>query len=143
MNEIQKTKIVCIDDLSGKRFFKIRLFGVMDGLDFFDKITGSVQGFFSNQKTSVKEYLRDLIPLAVPMDETGTKIVWPDGQSLSLDTASAMFENPMALIELGWEVLAFQQIFFERLPIFQRLIEQAKKAFPFNNSASETKSAQS
>lgn len=137
---IQKTKIVCVEDFSGKRFFKIRLFGVMDGLDFLDRITGSVQGFFTNQKTSVKEYLKDLIPLAVPMDETGTKIVWPDGQSFTLEAASAMFENPMTLIELGWEVLAFQQVFFEQSTTFRKLIDQVKEVFPFDSSASETKS---
>jgi len=141
--EIQKTKIVCVEDFSGKRFFKIRLFGVMDGLDFFDRITGSVQGFFANQKTSVKEYLKDLIPLAIPMDETGTKIVWPDGQPFTLEAASAMFENPMSVIELGWEVLAFQQVFFVQSTTFRPLIETVKKAFPLGNSVSETKSAQS
>ena len=141
MKNIQKTKIVCVEDFTGKRYFKIRLFGVMDGLDFFDRITGSVQGFFANQKTSIKEYLKDLIPLAVPMDETGTKIVWPEGQPFTLDAAAAMFENPMALVELGWEVLAFQQVFFDSSTTFRSLIETVKKAFPSVNSESETKSA--
>jgi len=143
MSEIQKTKIVCIEDFSGKRYFKIRLFGVFDGLDFLDKITGSVQDFLSNKKFSIKEYLSDLIPLAVPMDETGTKIVWPDNQPFTLQLAAQQFENPVSIIELGWAILEFQQVFFERSEICRQLIKTAREVFPSTSLASGTKSEQS
>lgn len=111
--EIQKTKIVSVVDFSGEKFFKIRLFNVMEGLDFADKIAGSVANFMNDKSFSVKSYLADLIPLAVPMDVSGKEVVWPERTAFSLNDAAVMFENPVALLDLGAQILEFQQVFFK------------------------------
>lgn len=138
-NKIQKTKVVEVEDFSGKKFFKIRLFNVMEGLDFFDKVFNSAQNVIGDKKFSIKEYIADLIPLVVPLDANGTSVAWPEGSPYTIDAAQAAFENPAAIIDLCVEVLKFQSVFIERSKTFRPLIETAKKAYPSIFTASETK----
>ncbi len=133
--EIQKTKIVSVVDFSGEKFFKIRLFNVMEGLDFADKIAGSVANFMNDKSFSVKSYLADLIPLAVPMDVSGKEVVWPERTAFSLNDAAVMFENPVALLDLGAQILEFQQVFFQNSALFQTFKETLGKNFLTPRSA--------
>ena len=135
---MQKTKIVQIKDLSGVKYFKIRAMGVLEGLDMIDKVAGAAQDVMQGRKVSVKDFLPDLIPLAVPMDAEGKRVVW-DGE-YSLSDAVASFENPIALLQLGAEVLEFQKGFFEQYEIYQKLTKRVSEALHTFNSASETKS---
>lgn len=130
---MKKTNIVKIKDLSGDKFFMVRAMNVLEGIELMDKIAGSVQDWSSGKHISIKDYLNDLIPLAMPMDANGVKVVW-DGK-FTLNDACGMFENPVALMELAKEVLTIQQGFFEQYPLFQQLMNQAKGLF--NTQSSE------
>lgn len=134
---MQKTKIVKIQDLDNVRYFKIRAMGVVEGLDMLDKIAGAAQDVMQGRKVSIKDFLPDLIPLAVPMDAEGKKVVW-DG-AYTLNDAVSSFENPIALLQLATEVLEFQQGFLEGYEVFQKLTKKAKDLSATLSSASETK----
>lgn len=133
--EIQKTKIVSVVDFTGEKFFKIRLFNVLEGLDFADKIAGSVADFMNNKNFSVKAYLADLIPLALPMDVNGKEIVWNERTPFTLKDAAGMFENPVALLDLVAQILEFQQVFFQKSELFQTFKEILGRRFLTPRSA--------
>ena len=108
---LEKEKIVEIQDLERKLKFKIRLFGVMEGLDFIDHFANGV----SSNKFEIKPYLNDLLPLASSLGENG--IV--SNPSLNLETAGDIIENPLAVLDLGTEILKFQMVFLTSSPKFQ------------------------
>lgn len=108
---LEKEKIVEIQDLERKLKFRIKLFGVMEGLDFIDHFAGGI----SNNKLEIRPYLNDLLPLAVQLGVDGV----PTGISLNLETASAIFENPLAVLDLATEILSFQMVFLTSSPKFQ------------------------
>lgn len=135
---MQKTKIVKIQDLEKTKYFKIRAMGVLEGLDLIDKIAGAAQDVMQGRKVSIKDFLPDLIPLAVPMDDEGKKVVW-DG-AYTLNDAVSSFENPISLLQLGAEVLEFQQGFLEGFEIYQTLTKRVKDSSVIRSMVSETKS---
>lgn len=134
---MQKTKIVKIQDLENVRYFKIRAMGVVEGLDMIDKIAGAAQDVMQGRKVSIKDFLPELIPLAMPMDTEGKKVTITN---YTLDDALNEFENPIALLQLATEVLEFQQGFLEGYEVFRKLTKKAKDLSATLNSASETKS---
>ncbi|MDR0571929.1 MAG: hypothetical protein LBG48_03720 [Rickettsiales bacterium] len=115
---MEKTKKIEIQDLERKLYFEIRLFKAMEGLDFMDKFAG----LFKNDKITIKPYLADLLPLATQIDESGTKI-----QNLNIDIACILFENPIAIAELGLKILEFQEVFLQNSVTFRFLAEEVKK----------------
>ena len=119
---MERVKTVTIKDMENRKHFKIKLFAAMEGLDFIDHIAGLLRG---GEKISIKPFLKDLLPLATLIEEqTGQPV-----QQMSLDTAGVMFENPLAILELGKEILDHQMVFMQGSAIFQKLPEQVQNLF--------------
>ena len=102
--------------------FRIRLLDAMEGLNFIDK---AISAFNGKDSLSIKPFLEDLLPLATLMDERGDKPV----QDMSLSNCGALFKNPLAILELGVEILKFQQVFMKDSAIFQPLISKLENTF--------------
>lgn len=129
---LEKSKVVKINDFGTDKYFKIIPLDFDDFFDVADLLTGVVQSFLtSKEPVSIKT--RDYIPIflkaVLPMDAQGKQVVWQNGTAFSYDVAKNMFENPVALMELVFEVAKFQQVFFEQYPIFQRLMSEVSGKF--------------
>lgn len=119
-------KKVQIKDMDDVKHFQIRLFNAMDGLDFIDRFVGQINA----KEHSVKPFLKDLLPLATLMDVNGVTPV----QEMSLESASAVFKSPIAILELGVKVLEHQEVFLKNSENFQSLMGQLKKQFGTKSS---------
>ena len=130
--KIVREKIIKITDLGNTLYFKIRLFNAMEGLDFMDNVLSArTKGFMS-----IKPVLNELLKLCIPMDaETGTK---PVMNNFALPEANVMFQNPLAIIELGLEIFQFQEVFTKDSVIFQNFYNTAKNLFNTKASESQT-----
>lgn len=136
---MERKKIVKIKDLGGDRYFEIYLFNALDGLDFFDKAVGLVR---STEKLSIKPFLGDLLKLAAPMDALGKETIQKKGE-MNVAQAASMLESPVALLELGFEILKFQQVFIEGSEVFPELKKALNGLFNIQTSESQTLSATS
>lgn len=111
---MENQKTITIKDMDNKLHFRIRLFDAEKGLDFIDNyLAQSKEG-----KVSVKPYLNDLLPLASMLDTNGHQIV---KEGLTLQDCYGFFQNPLSVIELGIEILKFQQVFMQNSEMFQPL----------------------
>lgn len=109
---MENTKKFTIKDMDTEKHFNVRLFSAMEGLDFFDKIVGTLK----NQETlSVKPFLKDLLPLATLLDTNGDKPLRP----LDLQSCDNLFKNPLAVIQLGIEIMEFQMVFMNDSDLFR------------------------
>lgn len=116
---MENTKIIELDDMGDIKKFRIRLFDVLEGLDFLDEAVGRISG---KEKLTIKPFLSTLVKLAVPLDTTGTMPLLGEGRFLTLQEASVLVKNPLTLIELGFRILEFQKVFIQSSPHFQGLI---------------------
>lgn len=119
-------KKVQIRDMDDVKHFQIRLFNAMDGLDFIDRFVSQL----NSKEHSVKPFLKDLLPLATLMDVNGVNPV----QEMSLESASAVFKSPIAILELGMKVLEHQEVFLKNSENFQPLMARLKSQFGTKNS---------
>jgi hypothetical protein len=115
---MESTKKITIQDMDKTLFFEIRLFKALEGLDFMEKLGDS----FKREDFSIKKYLIDLLPLAVQLDNNGAKV-----QEMNLTLAGQIFINPLAIIELGLNILEFQTVFMQNSVIFQPLVGMVKE----------------
>lgn len=114
---MENTKIIEINDMGTVKKFRIRLFDVLSGLAFFDT---ALQKIADRKSLSIQPFLEPLLKLAVPMDDLGQTEL-STGRPFSLQDASVIFQNPLSVIELGFEILEFQKVFTESSPRFQKL----------------------
>lgn len=131
---MEKEKIVKINDMGADKYFKIRLFSALEGLDFFDRVLSTLD---TKKEISVRPFLADLLKVCAAMDGKGENILIPYGQ---FDTAQAcqMIENPLAVLELGTEILKHQQVFIEDSVIFQKLSLTPLKELVTQTTESQT-----
>ena len=123
---MQNTKIVEIKDFDNTLKFKIRLFGVLDGLDFMDTALGLIN---SKERLSIRPFLENLLKLATPLDLSGNTALLQPGQVLTLSAADEMMQNPLSLLDLGFQILDFQKVFFKSSPQFLPLIRTLEENF--------------
>lgn len=113
---MENTKKICINDMGNKLYFKIHLFDVERSLDLADKLAGNLIA----KNIKIRELLGELLPLVDMLDAKGDKIV---KEGLSVSDCNSIFQNPLAVIELGAEVLKFQQVFIQNSALFQPLMK--------------------
>lgn len=113
---MENTKKICINDMGNKLYFKLHLFDVERGLDLADKLAGNLIA----KNIKISELLGELLPLVDMLDAKGDKVV---KEGLSVSDCNSIFQNPLAVIELGAEVLKFQQVFIQNSALFQPLMK--------------------
>lgn len=113
---MENTKKICINDMGNKLYFKLHLFDVERGLDLADKLAGNLIA----KNIKIRELLGELLPLVDILDAKGDKVV---KEGLSVSDCNSIFQNPLAVIELGAEVLKFQQVFIQNSALFQPLMK--------------------
>ena len=113
---MENTKKICINDMGNKLYFKLHLFDVERGLDLADKLAGNLIA----KNIKIRELLGELLPLVEMLDAKGDKVV---KEGLSVSDCNSIFQNPLAVIELGAEVLKFQQVFIQNSALFQPLMK--------------------
>lgn len=121
------TKDVVIDDMGTKHHFRIRLFDAEKGLDFVDLYLNTMKSLGGATQLSIKPFLQDLIPLAAMMDINGSQVVNPQ---LDLPTCYSIFKNPLSILELGLEIMKFQEVFIQNSKAFQPLMDKLKVMSP-------------
>lgn len=126
------SKRVEIKDIDNTLYFNIRLFGVEDGLDFLDKLASVIR----NKDFSIKPFLSDLLPLASLLDARGDKVV-KDG--LTIEDCYSIFQNPLAVVELGTAILEHQKVFMENSKLFRPLMKTLDGIWNTENLGLETK----
>ena len=120
---MEKEKVVEIQDLDNKLKFRIRLFSPMAGIKFFDTFMASVDGKFS-----IEAMLKDLLPLATQLSSDGKAIT-----DLTLEMADTLFQNPLAVMDLGIEIFQFQQVFMESSPRFRPFASKVQNLLASTN----------
>lgn len=113
---MENTKKICINDMGNKLYFKLHLFDVERGLDLADKLAGNLIA----KNIKIRELLGELLPLVDMLDAKGDKVV---KEGLSVSDCNSIFQNPLAVFELGAEVLKFQQVFIQNSALFQPLMK--------------------
>lgn len=113
---MENTKKICINDMGNKLYFKLHLFDVERGLDLADKLAGNLIA----KNIKIRELLDELLPLVDMLDAKGDKVV---KEGLSVSDCNSILQNPLAVIELGAEVLKFQQVFIQNSALFQPLMK--------------------
>ncbi len=129
---MESIKDIEIKDLGITKKFRIRLFDAEAGLDFIDSGISRIK-----QKLEIKPFLKDLLPLASLLDESGRNVVI---ESLTLQTCYGIFQNPLSILELGIEILKHQQVFLKDSETFQPLMKQLSSVWNTKTSESETAS---
>ncbi len=129
---MQKVIKVQIKDLEDTKHFSIRLFDVMNGLDFVDRLV-------SSKDKSIKNYLGDLLPLATLLDANGQNAV----DEMSLDKVKTYFQSPLAAIELGLKILEHQKVFMKESEVFRPYLAALEKSLGFPTSDLAKQSATS
>lgn len=124
------TKDITIKDMNNQLRFRIRLFGAEEGLDFLDKVIDAYKGGLS-----IKPFLGDLLPLASMLDVAGKQVV---KDSLTPEDCYALMQNPLAIIELGVEILKFQEVFMKDSKVFQGLMGKVGNIWNTPTSESAT-----
>lgn len=131
-----KIKRIKIKDGGNVKEFTVRLFGVLEGLDFIDKFLGDMASFVkTGQGISIRKVMADLLPLA--------GLIGPDGNvqdEMSYDKLDNYFENPLSAIELAIGILEHQMVFMNESGLFQQYREKAKAMFSIRSSGSATQS---
>lgn len=127
---MQKVVKIEIKDMDKALKFNIRLFNAMEGLDFIDKR-------IVEKSRSIKECLKDLLPLATLMDSSGTNPV----AEMSLENSASYFESPLAPIELGIKILEHQMVFMKSSEIFRPYVSILEKMYRLPISESQTSSS--
>ena len=125
-------KDIVIKDLEKEHHFRIRLFDAEAGLDFIDSAVGRIK-----DKISLKPFLKDLLPLASLLDVTGSKVV---KDSMTLQDCYSIFQNPVSILELGFEILKYQEVFLQDSEMFQPLTKTLQGLWNTKISESETQS---
>lgn len=124
---MENTKKICINDMGNKLYFKLHLFDVERGLDLADKLAGNLIA----KNIKIRELLGELLPLVDMLDAKGDKVV---KEGLSVSDCNSIFQNPLAVIELGAEVLKFQQVFIQNSALFQPLMKTLGNIWNTKNS---------
>lgn len=127
---MQKVVKIEIKDMDKALKFNIRLFNAMEGLDFIDKR-------IAEKSRSIKECLKDLLPLATLMDSSGKNPV----AEMSLENSASYFESPLAPIELGIKILEHQMVFMKSSEIFRPYVSILEKMYRLPISESQTSSS--
>lgn len=131
---MEKEKIVKITDMGTDKYFKIRLFSALEGLDFFDKFLSYLG---KDKEISIRPFLNDLFKLCAAMDGTGEMILIKFGE-FNTQKACAMLENPLAVLELGQKILEHQEVFIKDSEAFLKLSETALGKLVLRSSESKT-----
>lgn len=126
------TKTIVIKDMENTLHIRISLFDAEKGLDFIDNALGKIRG---NSSISVKPFLDDLLPLAALLDSTGATVVHP---SLNRQLCYTLFQNPLTILELGIEILKFQEVFLQSSAAFQELSGALRAIWSTKSSALKT-----
>lgn len=131
---MEKEKIIKINDMGTDKYFKVRLFSALEGLDFFDRVLSLLE---KDKTLSVRPFLGDLLNVCAAMDGTGERILIPFG-SLNVEQACNLLENPIAVLELGTEILQHQQVFTKDSELFRKLTKTPLGGSVSRNSESRT-----
>lgn len=132
-----KIKHVKIKDGGNVKEFTVRLFGVLEGLEFIDKFLGDIARFLKGgtdgQTISIRKVMQDLLPLAT--------YVGPDGKpidTMSLEKLDTYFQNPLAAIELSMDILEHQLVFMNESEQFRQYLSTVQHLFNIPTSDSAT-----
>lgn len=120
---MEKEKIVEIQDLDNKLKFKIKLFSPLQGIRFFDTFIASMDGKFS-----IEPLLKDLLPLATQLTADGKEFM-----PLDINSADKLFQNPLAIMDLGIEIFNFQSVFMESSPRFRPFASKVQNVLALAN----------
>ncbi len=129
-----KIKKVEIKDSGAIKYFTIRLFNPIEGLDFIDRLISTLAGDMS--KISIRPLLKDLLPLATMTSPDGEKIM-----DLTYDKVNNVFENPLSVLELGIAILEHQMVFMKESEAFRQYLKPVQSMFNMPTSDSATRSA--
>lgn len=121
------TKKIEIKDMDNTLYFNVHLFDVEKGLDFVDKFAQSLQA----KTFSIRPYLSDLLPLADLLDVHGNEVV---KTSLQPQDCYEIFQNPLAVLELGIAILEQQKVFMENSKLFQPLMKMLENIWSIKAS---------
>lgn len=127
MEKLQESKNISLKDMDNTLKFRIKLFDALEGLDFMDKAIALIK---SEEKLSIKPFLNDLLKLCVPLKADGTPLI---DTAFNLEFAGSIIRNPMTIIELGIEILKFQQVFLQGSETSQVLTDKVKSLFNTRN----------
>ncbi|MBO7528066.1 MAG: hypothetical protein J6T74_09310 [Clostridia bacterium] len=105
MENLQESKIIEINDLNNKYKFRINLFNVEEGLNFFLKSA-------SNQQIDTDK-IEILLKQAILLNEKQPEL----NQKFSLELAKITFRNPVSIIKLATEIMEFQSVFLKDFKI--------------------------
>lgn len=130
---MESSKDIQIKDMDNNFRFRIHLFTAEKGLDFIDAAAGRIK-----TGLSIKPFLDDLLPLISLLDATGTKVV---KEGMTKEDCFSMFQNPLTIIELGFEVFKFQEVFLKSSETFRPLIGALTNIWNTKTSGSATPSA--
>lgn len=120
-------KDIVIDDMGTQHHFRIKLFDAEAGLDFVETYLNAIKSFQGTEKTSIKMFLKELLPLAAMLDVNGTTVVNPQ---LDLPTCYSIFQNPLSVLELGLEIMSFQEVFIKNSKVFRPLMDKLGNMSP-------------
>lgn len=127
---MQKVIKVEIKDMDKTLKFNVRLFNAIEGLDFLDRR-------IAEKSRSIKECLKDLLPLATLTDTGGNTPV----AEMSLENAGSYFESPLAPVELGIKILEHQMVFMKSSEIFRPYVAVLEKMYRLPISEKVTSSS--
>lgn len=118
---------VTIKDGGIDKTFSVRLFGAMEGMEFLDK-------FLSAGKISLKDSAGDLLPLATLIGQDGKPI-----DTMSLAKVDTYFQNPFAVLELGYKIFKHQMVFMNESEIFRKYVPTVENMFntPISDSVTQ------
>ncbi len=128
----KSTKDITIKDMDNTLHIRISLFDAEKGLDFIDNALGKIR---DKSTLSIKPFLDDLLPLAALLDSTGSAVVNP---SLNREACYALFQNPLTILELGIEILKFQEVFLKSSAAFQELSGAVRAIWSTKSSVLKT-----
>jgi hypothetical protein len=130
-NELQKTKIIEIKDFNNLFHFKIRLFGALEGLEFFDT---QLKNYLETK--SVTKFCKDLLPLAIQITPKGDVLC----DNIDLEYCNNIFSNPISIVTLTNAILEFQKVFIQGSPIYDQLTGLLNKLGLMKDTGSTTTS---
>lgn len=132
---IEKIKKVEIKDCGEIKYFTIRLFDPLAGLDFIDRLIGLLAG--DKSKISIRPLLGDLLPLATMVGADGTTKI----ADMSLDKVNTYFQNPLSILDLGMKILEHQMVFMNESETFRPFAATLRGTLGMPTSDSATPSA--
>lgn len=104
MESLKETTIIEIEDFGNKYKFKVNLFNIENGLNFF--LNNIKENDISLEKIEI------LLKQAILLNEKEEL-----NQQFSLSLAKTIFRNPLTIITLATKIMEFQSVFLQDFKI--------------------------